>query len=235
MRKRAGGNDNSPTEVGLLPFCTAILNIMSLGIYHPEFKVLKRYNTAEKIQTLLEKIPMNHEENGETCMSPLTVLHENKAHCFEGALLACVCLMLQDEKPIIISLKAEKTDFDHIITVFKQNGYYGGISKTNHLVLRYRDPVYRSIRELAMSYFHEYFHVKNGKKTMLGYTNPINMKRYGIHWMTREDDLWDIAEIIFDTPYNMAVPSKNKHLLRKATPFECRGGVIVEWPENNGK
>ena len=227
MRERVGENGNSPTEVGLLPFCTAILNIMSLGIHHPEFKVLRRYNTAEKIQTL--------EENGETCISPLSVLRQNRAHCFEGAMLACVCLMLQDEKPIIISLKAEKTDFDHIVTVFKQNGYYGGISKTNHLVLRYRDPVYRSIRELAMSYFHEYFHLKNGKKTMLGYTNPINMKRYGTHWMTREDDLWDIAEIIFDTPYNMVVPSQNKHLLRKATAFECGGGAIVEWTENIGK
>lgn len=205
------------------------------GIHHPEFKMLKRYNTPEKIQTYIEQIPMNHEEEGETCLSPLSALRTNRAHCFEGAMLACVCLMLQDEKPTIINLKVEKTDFDHIVTVFKQNGYYGGISKTNHLVLRYRDPVYRSVRELAMSYFHEYFLVKNGKKTMLGYTNPINMKRFGTSWMTREDDLWDIAEIIYDMPYNRVVPPQNKHLLRRATSFECGGGAIMEWPENSVK
>ncbi len=197
---------------------------------HPqEFNILKKLNTPEKIQTFLEKIPFNHEKNGETCMSPLRVLQEQKAHCIEGALLAGVCLMLRGEKPLIVNLKVEKGDYDHIITLYKRNGYWGAISKTNHLVLRYRDPVYRTVRELVMSYFHEYFLTKNGKKTLLGYTKPMNLNRFGTKWMTSEKDLWDMAETIYDTPYIPIVPSKNRNVIRIVPPFERSGDHITEW------
>lgn len=198
---------------------------------HPEFAILQKINTPQKIQTFLEEIPFNHEKSGETCMSPLRVLREGRAHCIEGAMLACVALMIHGEKPLIMNLKVETSDYDHIITLFKRNGYWGGISKTNHLVLRYRDPVYKTIRELAMSYFHEYFLSENGAKTMLGYTDPINMRRFGTQWMIAEGDLWDIAEVIYDTPYKVAVPQKNRNYVRIATPFERMGTDIQEWPE----
>ena len=123
----------------------------------------------------------------------------------------------------------EAEDIDHVFTLFKRNGYYGAISKTNHLVLRYRDPVYRSVRELVMSYFHEYFLSKNGKKTLIGYTSPINLRRFGTKWITREDDLWDIAEIIFDTPVIPVVPKENKRFVRDAQTFERKGASFTEW------
>ena len=195
-----------------------------------EFIQLNKLNTGERIQTFLEKIPFNHEKNGETCMSPLRVLQERKAHCIEGALLAGVCLMLQGEKPLIVNLKVEKGDYDHIITLFRKNGYWGAISKTNHLVLRYRDPVYRTVRELVMSYFHEYFLTKNGKKTLIGYTKPINLNRFGTKWLTEEKDLWDIAETIYDMPIIAVVPTKNRKSVRIVPPFERKGDYITEWP-----
>ncbi len=193
-----------------------------------EYKKLIRLNTPEKIQTFLEQIPMNFEEGGETCMSPRRVLRERKAHCIEGALLAGVCLMLQGEKPHIVNLKVMKSDVDHIITLFKRNGLYGAISKTNHCVLRYRDPVYKSIRELVMSYFHEYFLPQNGKKTLLGYTKPINLHRFGTKWITAEEDLWDIAEHIYDTPIIPIIPEKSKNNIRPATSFEQKIARIPE-------
>lgn len=196
---------------------------------HSEFKKLARLDTPEKIQTFLEKIPFNHERNGETCMSPLRVLTEQRAHCIEGAFVAALCLMLHGEKPLIVNLKATLDDYDHIITVFRRNGYWGAISKTNHLVLRYRDPVYRSIRELAMSYFHEYFLLTNGKKTLLGHTKPINLRTFGSTWITAEEDLWDIAEKIYDTPYISMVPKVNAQYLRRAQQFERNAGSPMEW------
>lgn len=196
-----------------------------------EYSLLSKLNTPEKIQTFLESIPFNHEKKGETCMSPLRVLREHTAHCIEGAFLACVCLMLSGRKPIIVSLKVKKSDDDHILIIFKQNGYYGALSKTNHPVLRYRDPIYRTIRELVMSYFHEYFLYTDGTKTLLGYTNPINMKRFGTKWITAEADLWDIAESIYNTPIIQIVPSKNKRFLRKATKFERKSLNVQEWKE----
>lgn len=195
----------------------------------PEYKFLAGLNTPEKIQTYLEDISFNHEENGETCMSPIRVLRERKAHCIEGALLAGVCLNMQGEKPLIVNLKVEKEDHDHIITIFKRNGYYGAISKTNHLVLRYRDPVYRSVRELVMSFFHEYYLIKDGNKTLLGYSNPINLNRFGSKWITKEEDLWDIAEKIYDTPYISVIPKANRSRIRSAQLFERKVAGIPEW------
>lgn len=191
--------------------------------------MLSKLDTPEKIQTFLESIPFNHEKGGETCMSASLVLKKYTAHCIEGAFVACAALMQMGEKPIIVSLKVEEPDDDHIIIPFKKNGYYGALSKTNHPVLQYRDPVYRSLRELVMSYFHEYFLYKNGKKTLMGYTNPINLNRYGKKWLTAEVDLWDIAEKIYDAPIISVVPKKNKDLLRKATAFEIKALSTQEW------
>ncbi len=194
-----------------------------------EWQLLKEFNTPEKIQTFLESIPFNHERNGETCMSPVRVLAENKAHCIEGAMLACVCLIMHGQKPLIVNLKVDDDDYDHIITIFTQNGYYGAISKTNHAVLRYRDPVYKTLRELVMSYYHEYFLVTNGRKTLLGYTKPINMRRFGTKWITAKENLWDIAEKIYDTPYISVVPKNNKRYIRPAQPYERKVAGIQEW------
>lgn len=196
-----------------------------------EYRILSKLNTPEKVQTFLEKLPFNHEEKGETCMSVSRVLRENKAHCIEGAFLACACFMLAGRKPVIVSLKVKKPDDDHILIIFKENGYYGALSKTNHPVLRYRDPIYRSIRELVMSYFHEYFLYTNGKKTLIGYTKPINMKRFGTKWIVGEEDVWDIAAKIYYAPITQVVPEKNKRRIRNATLFERSSLDVQEWKE----
>lgn len=192
-------------------------------------KTLSRLSTPQKIQDFLDTLSINHEKDGETCMSPARVLREKKAHCIEGAMLAATALWLHGEKPLIMSLKVLKEDYDHIVALYKVNGYWGAISKTNHAVLRFRDPVYCTIRELAMSYFHEYFLLTNGKKTMRGYSKPINMKRFGTKWVNKEEDLWSVAEIIFDMPHTSVIPLKNEPHVRKAHPLERRAASIKEW------
>ncbi len=188
-----------------------------------------KLSTPEKIQDYLDSISFNHEKSGQTVMSPRKVLIEKKAHCIEGALLAGVALWLHGRPPIIVNLKVRKDDFDHIVVIYKENNYYGALSKTNHNVLRFRDPVYRTIRELIMSYFHEYFLVSNGEKTLIGYTKPINIKRFGTKWITSEENLWDIAEKIYDTPIIKIVPELNKKYLRNASKTEREGANIEEW------
>ncbi len=194
-----------------------------------EYTLLSKLNTPQKIQLFLEQLPFNHEKEGETCMSVFRVLKERKAHCLEGAFVACAALMLSGRKPIIVSLKVEKPDDDHIIVLFKENGFYGALSKTNHPVLRYRDPVYRSVRELVMSYFHEYFMYQDGTKTLRGYTKPINLKRYGKAWLTSAEDVWEIGHAIYKMPVISIVPPHNKKYLRKATPFEQKALDTQEW------
>jgi hypothetical protein len=190
---------------------------------------IQKLNTPNKIQDYLDSIPFNFEECGETCMSPATVLKGMKAHCIEGALFAATVLWAHEQSPLILNLKVEQSDYDHVVALYKENDRWGAISKTNHNVLRFRDPVYKTIRELAMSYFHEYFLVSSGKKTMTGYSRPVNLKRFGTEWVTSPNDLWDIAEYIFDSRHTSIIPPKNKRLIRDAHIIERTAADIPEW------
>ena len=185
-----------------------------------EEKIARNLSSAIKIQDYLDTIPFNHEEEGETCCSAYGVIKRKKAHCLEGALLACYAFSLQGKPPILLSLKVTDNDYDHVIALYKENGYWGAVSKTNHSVLGFRDPVYKTIRELVMTYFHEYFLVRNGKKTLRGYSRIINLNRFGKKWITSEENLFDIAEIIYDSPHRPIIPKGNEKFIRDATRLE---------------
>lgn len=191
-----------------------------------EQDILKKLSTPNLIQNYLESIPFNHEDEGETCMSPRRVLKENKAHCLEGAMLACAAFIFQGRRPLIMSIKVTKDDYDHVVALYKEGDYWGAVSKTNHSVLGFRDPVYASIRELAMSYFHEYFLIKNGKKTMRGYSRAISMNRFGKEWLTTERNLFDIAEWVSDYHHTPVTKEENTLVLRKATLLERESADI---------
>ena len=191
-----------------------------------ERNYLLRLNTAEKIQDYLDSIPFNHEIQGETCRSVREVMAHKEAHCLEGAMLAACALSLQGRPPQILSLKVLEKDYDHVIALYKENGYWGAISKTNHAVLGFRDPVYKTIRELALSYFHEYFLVNNGEKTLRGYSSPINLNRFGKKWMSSSENLFTIAEAICDAPHNTIIPKGNEKLIRRATSLERTTAAI---------
>jgi hypothetical protein len=191
-----------------------------------EERFLRKLDTPIRIQDYLDSLSFNFEEKGETCMSPRRVLQERKAHCIEGAFLAAAALLLSGKPALILNLKVDKRDDDHIVTLFKEHGYWGAISKTNHAVLRFRDPVYRSVRELAMTYFHEYFLVKGGEKTMKGFAGPINLRRFGTRWVTSQEDLWDIAEVIYDSKIVSVVPKGNARFIREATKLEQKAASL---------
>ena len=135
-----------------------------LSFTKKEKDLLKKLNTPAKAQDFLNSFKFNFEEDGkQTLKSPVRVLREKKAHCLEGAILGAYILSLHGHKPLLLHLQTTKEDFDHIVAPFKEKKLWGALSKTNHGVLRYREPVYRNIHELVMSYFHEYF-LDDGKK-----------------------------------------------------------------------
>src|SRR5688572_17064664 len=164
-----------------------------------ERKILRALDAPWKIQDFLNATPTNHEPDGDTCLSPRRVLREKRAHCMEGAMLAAAALRFHGEPPLVVDLMGAPDDCDHVIAVFRRNGHWGAISKTNHSVLRYREPVYRTIRELVMSYFHEYSSQETGKKTLRSYSAPVDLSRFdALGWMTREDDVWEIPSYLAD-------------------------------------
>ncbi len=193
-----------------------------------ELSTLRRLSTPIKIQDFLDKLPINFEKKGETHMSPRRVLREKTAHCIEGALLAATALWLKGHEPLLMDLKAHPYDEDHVVALYKINGYWGAISKTNHTTLRFRDPVYKTMRELAVSYFHEYF-IKNGQKVLYSYSKPFNLKKYGIDWITTEEDVWHIATALDNSPHFPIFPKENKKYIRKADSMERKAGKLVEW------
>jgi hypothetical protein len=191
-----------------------------------ETAVIRRLSTPVKIQDFLNSIPFNFEKKGETLMSPRRVLREKQAHCLEGALLAYACLEFHKQNVFLLDLRSSKKDFDHVVAVFEKDGYLGAISKTNHAVLRYREPVYKTIRELALSYFHEYF-LKDGTKTLQSYSSKPFYIRGNKNWEISEEDLWDIGAALDDAPHASIVPKKLT--LRKADKIEIDAGEMVEW------
>jgi hypothetical protein len=195
----------------------------------PEFKPLRRLRSPARIQDFLNEIPTNREKGGETCTSPLVTLRRNKAHCMEGALVAALALAMQGEPPLILDLKTAPGDVDHLVVLFRRHGHWGGITKTNHAVLRYREPVYRTTRELAMSFFHEYF-LHDGRKTLRSYSSrPFDLRRWKGNWMTADEDLWDLSTAIDTAPHTPILNRKQVAGLRKADDVEVRAGKLVEW------
>lgn len=200
-----------------------------LGLSKKELALLRRLSTPQKIQSYLESLPFNFEKNGETLRSPRKVLKARRAHCLEGAMLAATALWLQGEKPLLLDLKTHKKDQEHVVALFKKNGYWGAISKTNHAVLRYRDPIYESVRELALSYFHEYFLNSNGQKTLESYSTPFDLSTLGDAWVTDEGDLWHVSKRLDRVRHFPVVPKKNRRFLRPASQVERTAGKITEW------
>ena len=195
-----------------------------------EKKVFKKLNTPAKIQDFINKLDTNFEENGDTCQSPKMVLKSRKAHCMEGAILAALILRFHGHKSLIMDLEADEEDFDHAVAVFKQNNFYGAIGKTNHAVLRYREPIYKNPRELAMSFFHEYFLNKNGKKTLRTYSKPVNLKKFDKkNWMATEKEVWFIPEYLADIKHNNILTKNQIMNLRRADNIEIEAGKITEW------
>lgn len=194
----------------------------------PEFRVLRKLDRPRKVQDFLDAIPINRESTRETCTSPLVTLRRNKAHCMEGALLAALALWMHGHKPLILDLRTTAKDVDHLVALFRNGRSWGGITKTNHAVLRYREPVYRDIRELAMSYFHEYF-MDNGVKTLREYSSPFDLRKWKEDWVTSDEDLWDLEKAIDRSPHHKLLTRSQIAGLRRADNIEIRAGKLTEW------
>lgn len=172
-----------------------------------ELAQLKKLSRPEKIQAFLDdEVRYNKEPDGPTCRSPRRVLADRIAHCAEGAFFAAAALRLHGHPPLIVDLEAVRDD-DHLLAVFREHNHWGAIAKSNYAGLRFREPVYRTIRELALSYFEHYYNVK-GEKTLRAHsTRPLNLTRFDrSHWMTREEDLWDLCEQLCRVPHSRVMP-----------------------------
>jgi hypothetical protein len=201
-----------------------------LGLSKREFATLRRLDTPQKIQAFLNATPINHEIGGETVLSVREVLRQRRAHCIEGAMFAAAALWVNGEPPLVMHLDCHESDFPHVITLFRRHGAWGAISKTNGTPLRYRDPIYRTLRELALSYFHEYFN-RRGHKTLRSYSTTFDMRRLDPHdWITSEKSCWEAHDRITELRHYPLISKRQEKLLTKRDRFERKAAKLVEYP-----
>ena len=194
-----------------------------------EDTIMRKLSSPVKIQDYLDGLRVNFELDGDTAYSPRLVMRERQAHCLEGALLAALALWYHGERPLLLDLVSNVPDTDHVVALFRKHGHWGAISKTNHAALRYREPVYKSIHELVMSYFHEYF-LDDGKKTLRNYAGPLNLAKIkDTSWITSEKNLWHVVDWINDQDHYDIMDRTMIRGLRRADPVERKAGKITEW------
>lgn len=195
----------------------------------PERQTLSRLDSSIKLQNYLDRFPINFELSGETYMSPRRVLREKTAHCFEAALFAAATVAYHGGAPLLLDLKTIDADEDHVVALFRQGGLWGAISKTNHMVLRYRDPIYRSVRELALSYFHEYT-MDDGTKSLRSFSVPFDLSKFPpARWVAAEDELFWLVDRLERSRHIAIAPEHALRRLRAATSFELKALEPVEW------
>jgi hypothetical protein len=180
------------------------------GFTPAELRQLRALKTPAGIQRFLDAMPYHL---AGTAWSPRTVLREKTAHCLEGAIFAAAALRVLGFPALIFDLEADQ-DTDHVLAIFKVRGHWGAIAKSNFAGCRYREPVHRTLRELALSYFNTYFNLR-GERTLRRYSGPVNLARFDDrHWMTAEN-IWFVAEYLVDIPHRPLLKrGLEKHLTR---------------------
>jgi hypothetical protein len=184
-----------------------------------QFRALK---TPAGVQRFLDELPYHL---ADTSWSPRLVLREGTAHCLEGATFAAAALRVLGFPPLLWDLEADN-DTDHVLAVFKVDGCWGAIAKSNFAGCRYREPVYRTLRELAMSYFNIYFNLR-GERTLRRYSQPVNLSRFDRRaWMTSGEPIWFVAEYLCEIPHrDLLTVSQARRLTR--LDARSRAGEMV--------
>ncbi|MHB1909047.1 MAG: hypothetical protein ACYCQJ_09290 [Nitrososphaerales archaeon] len=187
-----------------------------------ELRSLRRLKNPYGIQRFLYDLPYHLKD---TAWSPRLVLREKTAHCLEGAIFAAAALRANGYPPLIIDFEA-KRDTDHVLAAYQVDGYWGAIAKSNFTGLRYREPVYRSLRELAMSYFEDYFNLL-GERTLRRYSAQVNLKRFDhLEWMTTEKPVWFIAEYLAKIHHFPLISRSQVKRLHRVDKLSLRAGLL---------
>jgi hypothetical protein len=199
-----------------------------LGLSPAEFAVLQRLDSPQKIQAFLFSLGQNFELDGDTCRTVRGVLETRRAHCIEGAMLAACAFWVHGEPPLLLDMRAVR-DFDHVVALFRRHRRWGALSKTNGIGLRSRDPVYGSLRELAMSYFHEYAN-RRDHKTLREYSIPFDLRRVDpAVWVSGTKNAWSVCEALDELRHFKLLDGRHLRAVTRRDPFEREAGNLLQY------
>ena len=199
----------------------------SFGLSPEDLRTLRSLNTPMRIQKFIDALTYQY---ADTAGSPQRVLRERKGHCMEGALLAAAALRVNGHPPLLMDLEAVHDD-DHVVALYRERGLWGGIAKSNFAGLRFRSPVYRTLRELALSYFEHYYNLR-GEHTLRNYSRAVNLAALDrfdrfdrCHWMTTEEDVWCVPERLIAAKHYPLFPDKVAHALPRLDRRSFEAGL----------
>jgi hypothetical protein len=174
------------------------------GLSKKSLRTLRALKTPAKIQRFLDALTYQYED---TAWSPERAIREGKGHCLEGALIAAAALRMNGHPPLLMDLEAVRDD-DHVVALYRERGLWGGVAKSNYAGLRFRSPVYRTLRELALSYFEHYYNLR-GERTLRNYSRPVNLARLDRQgWMNAEEDVWFVPDALIEAKHYPLFPDK---------------------------
>ena len=200
----------------------AVVLSKNWGFTPAELRRLRLLKTPLGVQRFLDGLPYHL---ADTAWSPRRVLAERTAHCMEGAIFAAAALRVLGYPPLIWDLEAHR-DTDHVIAIFRHRGCWGAVAKSNYANCRWRDPVYRSLRELAMSYFDTYVSVRGGRG-LRTYSRPVNLQRFDpLHWMTSPKPIWFIAEYLCEIPHTRLLTRAQERRLARADRWLMKSVLV---------
>jgi len=193
----------------------------SYGLTAAELRTLRALKTPARIQKFIDGLEYQY---ADTAWSPRRVLRERKGHCLEGSLVAAAALRANGRPPLVMDLESVHDD-DHVVALYRERGLWGGIAKSNFAGLRFRPPVYRSLRELALSYFAHYYNLR-GEYTLRAYSLPVNLARLDrCQWMTSEQDVWCVAEALIAARHYALAPDKATRALPRLDRRSFEAGM----------
>jgi hypothetical protein len=193
----------------------------SFGLSPAELRALRALKTPAKIQKFIDAIDYQY---ADTAGSPRRVLRERKGHCMEGAMVAAAALRINGHPPLLMDLEAVHDD-DHVLALYRQHGLWGAIAKSNFAGLRFRSPVYRTLRELALSYVEHCFNLR-GERTLRAYSMPVNLTPLdGKNWMTSEEDVWCVVDKLIAARHYPLFPDKVARSLPRLDRRSFEAGI----------
>jgi len=195
---------------------------LSLGMSSGDVRTLRGLKTPARIQKFVDELTYQY---ANTAWSPQRVLRERKGHCMEGALVAAAALRVQGRPALLMDLEGVRDD-DHVVALYRERGLWGGIAKSNFAGLRFRAPVFRTLRELAMSYFEHYYNLR-GERTLRAYSQAVNLARLdGQGWMTSEEDVWCVPELLIAARHYPLFPHRVARELPRRDRWSFEAGMV---------
>jgi hypothetical protein len=162
-----------------------------------ERQIIRNHRTPAQVQRFLSNLPYNREIGGSTCLSFRSAILYDRAHCLEGALIAAAILEQHGYPPLLISIESQDK-LDHVLFLYRKGKRYGSVARSRDIGLHGRKPVFRTVRDLVMSYYDPYID-STGRITGYAVANLYDLGNYD--WRFSPRNVWKVERHLQEIPH----------------------------------